>query len=248
MSDSDRWDWWFGEDDLSVVRVGAQAQWREHPFDALENGKGLTLYRRNEAGEIDRRDAAVVLQAFVFLEAERLTRLWDAPEVVREYLLTGNPRLSEQAGVAVKEALEEAELETHAAAQLVEAAKARCPTKLGFFARATVRVAAQAAARDYAQAVAAYHHRQAATYAIGAAFIVAFIAVSRCSCLDPWYVADAAINTAGLLAAEEGVIITPNDKPWPQLLPPGVAEAAGQGAERVNIRSRFAAMVQQLFA
>jgi len=244
MSRSNRWDWWFGEDALPVPSVSAQAEWNEHPFDALENGKGLTLYRRDGKNRIDWRDAAPVLTTFACYEAGELVRLWDAPYMVRQYLQAGNLGLSEQAAIAVREALDEAELERQTAEQLVKAAGARCPKKLGFFARAATRAAAWAAAQDHAKAMAAFHHREAMLYAIGAALL----ATVRGTPDSAWAVADAVINAAGMLAAEEGVIVATNDSSSPNLLPPGVAQAAGRLAATANIRARFSAMVDQLFS
>jgi hypothetical protein len=243
MSDANTYSWWFGEDALPVSSVAAQAEWKEHPFDVLEGGKGLTLYRRDSRNQIEQRDAAPTLTAFACYEAGELVHLWNVPQVVQEYLQTGSLGLSGQAAIAVREALDEAELERQIAEQLVEAAKAKCP-KLGFFARAATRAAAWTAAQDYAKAVAAYHHRGAVLYAIGTALLATVGGTPD----GAWLVADAAIDTAGMLAAQEGVIIASNSRPKPELLPPGVAQATGRLAATVNIRARFSAMVNQLFS
>lgn len=241
MSRSDQWDWWFGEDDLSVARVDDLAEWKEHPFDALECGKGLTLYRRNGEGQINQRDAAIILTASACYEAGELIHLWNAPAVVREYLQTCYPGLSEQAAVNMKQHWDKADLDRQNAAQLVKAAEAKCPKKLGFFARAATRAAAWAAAKDYAQAVAIYHHREAVVFAVGAALF----ATERATCGVLLKVAEAAVNAAGLLAAEEVDFIARNESPKP--LPPSVAQALGRAAAWANIRARFSAMVDQLF-
>src|SRR5580700_3669127 len=164
----DRYSWWFGEDNLSEASIIHLAEWKEHPFDALEVGKGLTLYRREEGGQIEHRDAAGVLTAFACFEAFQLIHLWDASEVVREYLRTADPRLSNPATVAVRTALDAADLELQNAARLQSRAEANIP-KLGFFARSATRAAAWSAAQQYAQAVAAHTHRAAIMHAVGAA-------------------------------------------------------------------------------
>src|SRR5258706_13331680 len=97
MSHADPCEWWFGGDDLLELDVNDQAEWKEHPFDALDPGDGLTLYRRNGAGQIDHRDAAALLTTFACSEAFRLTSLWNAPRIVAEYLRTSDLRLSEEA-------------------------------------------------------------------------------------------------------------------------------------------------------
>ncbi|MBV8090574.1 MAG: hypothetical protein JO139_13560 [Alphaproteobacteria bacterium] len=160
--------WWFGQDDLLLSSVIAQAEWRDHPFDALEGGRGLTLYRRDKHGQIEPRDASIALTAFACYEALQLLHLWNPAEIVRESLRTGNPRLAEKAIDAVRAALDEADAEMQKAARLVKEAEAKCP-KLGLFARAASRAAAWASAIDFANATAAYHHRVAVMHAIGAA-------------------------------------------------------------------------------
>jgi hypothetical protein len=236
------YDWWFGKDDLSASDVEAQADWKEHPVDALEGGQGLTLYRRASDGSIECRDAAALLTVFACREAAQLLGLWNPPGIVTKYLSSCDPRLSEQAAAASNVALEEADKERQNAAMLVKEAQARCP-KLGFFSRAATRAAAWVAAQDYAKAVAAYRHREAAMYAIEAALL----ATMRGTPLGANGVVEASINAAGISAAEEGVI-TSFEGERPNLLPPGSARSAGRGAATVNIRYRFSTMVEHLFA
>jgi hypothetical protein len=235
-------DWWFGEDDLLLSSVITQAEWKDHPFDALEGGKGLTLYRRDKHGRVEQRDAAIVLTAFACYEALQLLYLWNPPEIVREYLRTGNPRLAEEAGNAVRATLDEADAEMQKAAQLVKEAEAKCP-KLGLFARAASRASAWASAIEFANATAAYHHRVAVMHAIGAAL---FATVSG-TCQGVQAVAERAIEAAGFLAVEEGVIVSSEQSGRHVLLPLGVAQSTGVGAASVNIRSRFGSAVEQLF-
>lgn len=242
MSHSDSCDWWFGEDDLEVRSLDGHAEWTEDPFDALEFGKGLTLYRRNREGQIDRRDASVLLSAFGCYEARRLTYLWNAPEVVQEYLRTGAPHLSELATVAVRAALDEADRDMQNAAQVLRVAEEKCP-KSGLVGRLTTPAAGWAAARDYARATIAYHHRVAVMHAIGAALF----ATLRGTCEGARSIADEVSDAAAILAAEEGVIIVDANR-GPELLPAGVAQSTGRLTARVNIRSRFSAMVDQLFS
>jgi hypothetical protein len=240
MSDTDRCDWWFGEDGLFFSSVDGRAQWKEHPFDALESGEGLTLYRRDGEGDIDHRDAAIALEAFACRQAFQLTHLWDASAVVLEYLQTGDERLRRHARVAAEAALEQADLAMRDAALLMEAAEANCP-KLGLFARAATRAAARAAAINYVQATAAYHHRCAALHAVAATLL----ATARGTCEDARLTADQAVNAAGFVAAAEGVITAINGRPV--LLPPGVAHGNGLLAATVNARALFSAMVNELF-
>ena len=240
MSDVERCDWWFGEDGPPLSSVDGRAQWKEHPFDALECGEGLTLYRRDSEGYIDQRDAAVVLQAFACRQAFQLTHLWDASAVVSEYLQTGNERLRQHARITAEAALEQADLAMRDAARLMEAAEANCP-KPGLFARAATRAAARAAAMNYAQAAAAYHHRCAALHAAAAALL----ATARCTCESARLTTEQAIDGAGFVAAAEGVITAINAKPV--LLPPGVAHGNGLLAATVNARALFFAMVNELF-
>src|SRR5258708_38429484 len=120
--------WWFGEDDLPAEAVERQAEWKEHPFDALEFDQGLTLYRRNQEGQIDHRDAAGLLIAFTCHEAFRLLHLWNAPDVVGEYLRTGNQRLCNQAAEAVRVALDAAYLDLPNTPRLPTIAEPIVPT------------------------------------------------------------------------------------------------------------------------
>jgi hypothetical protein len=237
-----QYNWWFGEDDLLLSSVITQAEWKDHPFDALEGGKGLTLYRRDKHGRIEPRDAAIVLTAFTCYEALQLLYLWNPSEIVREYLRTGDRRLAETAGNAVRAALDDADAEMQKAAQLVKEAEAKCP-KLGLFARAASRAAARASAIDFARTEAAYQHRIAVMHAIG----TALFATVRGTCESVRAVADRAVDVAGFLAVEEGVIVSSGPSGRHELLPAGVAQATGRGAASVRIRSGFGSAVEQLF-
>jgi hypothetical protein len=226
---------------LRTKRSGRNTQWKEHPFDALDPGDGLTLYRRSGTGEIDHRRAAALLTTFACSEAFRLIHLWNAPEIAAEYLRTSDLRLSERAKVGVMAALDQADLELKSAAQVMKAAEAMCP-KVGFFARAATRAAAQAAVNDYGRTVATYYHRGAVMHAV----VAALFATIRGTCEGARVVAEEVVKTAGLLAGEEAFIIGINDH-RPELLSPGVAQAAGELAATANIRARFAEGVDFLF-
>jgi hypothetical protein len=171
-----------------------------------------------------------------------LLYLWNPAEIVREYLRTGNPRLADKAKNAVRAALDEADAEMQKAAQLVKEAEAKCP-KLGFFARAASRASAWASAIEFANATAAYHHRVAVMHAISAALFATVGGTPQ----GVQAVAERAVEAAGFLAVEEGVIVGTEQSGRHDLLPPGVAQGTGVMAASAKIRSRFGSVVEQLF-
>ena len=131
-----------------------------HPFDALRYAPGPVLCRVEYGGEvitdtdklvcslrriIARRDITDLLRRFAREQALSVIHLWDAPDIVRKYLETGDESLSASAWAAAWAA-------AWATAGATAGATARAAA--GAAAGATARVAAGAAAWDAAGAAA----------------------------------------------------------------------------------------------
>jgi len=158
----------------------------ERLIDALQYAPGHTLCRVECWGDIEhdaddklaarnrrilwRIDAEQVLRAFARRCALDVIHLWDAPDVVREYLETGNEALRDAARAAAG-----------------AAARAAAGAAAGAAARATARAAAwdaacaaaRAAAWDAARAAACAAACAAAGYAAVAAAVAAAWAAAR---------------------------------------------------------------------
>lgn len=149
--------------------------WSEHPFDALQYAPGGTLCLVEYDGEtikgddkgvsrrrriVKRIDAEPLMREFARWCALRVIHLWDAPDVVRQYLTTGDESLRAAARATAL-----------GAARSAAGAAARAAAWDA--ARAAARAAALDAARDvavYAAAAAARAApRGAARRAAGAA-------------------------------------------------------------------------------
>jgi hypothetical protein len=131
----------------------------EHPFDALTYAPGAMLHRVELAGDlvshgkppdkwVGRRrriiasiDATPILWEFARWCAMQVIDLWDAPQVVRDYLTTGNDSLRDAAWAAARDAAR-------------AAAWAAAWAAAGDAAWAAARAAAWAAAGDAAWAAA----------------------------------------------------------------------------------------------
>jgi len=125
-----------------------------HPFDALVHASGPWLYKVNQSGRrIDATciDATELLREFARWCALQVIDEWDASDVVRKYLETGDQSLNEEVGSEAKRAAEKAWWEEEATG---EEADARAWAAKGWAAEATA--AAARAARAYtAEATAA---------------------------------------------------------------------------------------------
>ena len=92
--------------------------WSESPWDALQYAPGPVLCRVETRGEtitgddkcvsrerriISRRDMTAELRAFARSEALGVIHLWNAPEIVRQYLITGDESLRDAARDAARE-------------------------------------------------------------------------------------------------------------------------------------------------
>ena len=93
--------------------------WSESPWDALTYAPGPVLCRVETRGEtitgddkcvsrerriISRRDMTAELRAFARSEALGVIHLWNVPEIVRQYLITGDESLRDAAWAATREA------------------------------------------------------------------------------------------------------------------------------------------------
>ena len=89
------------------------------PFDALQYAPGPILYRTLHSGavieeedklcsrhrvHVERRDATAILRVFARQQALSVIHLWNAPEVVRQYLETGDESLRSAARSAARAA------------------------------------------------------------------------------------------------------------------------------------------------
>jgi hypothetical protein len=136
------------------------------PFDAMQYAPGSTLCLVDVEGDIAehddklvgrrrrivaRIDAEALLRTFARQCATDVLHLWDAPDVVRAYLQTGNEELLAAAGAAERDAAWDAELDAawDAARDAAwDAARAAARAAAGAAARAAAGAAARAAARD----------------------------------------------------------------------------------------------------
>jgi hypothetical protein len=99
-------EWLVHEGPLDMCKAGLHAS--RHPFDALQYAPGETLCLVDMDGEIYEGDdklvarrrrivarvgATELLRAFARQQALGVIHLWPAPDVVRDYLQTGNPAL-----------------------------------------------------------------------------------------------------------------------------------------------------------
>jgi hypothetical protein len=133
---------------LEMCSTGLHAS--RQPFDALQYAPGATLCLVDCSGEIiesddklvcsrrrivARMDATEMLRYFARMQAASVVHLWDAPDVVIDYLMTGDESLRDAAWDAARAA---------AWAAAWDAARAAAWDA----ARAAARAAASAAARD----------------------------------------------------------------------------------------------------
>ena len=132
------------------------------PFDALQYAPGETLCLVECGGKIieqddklvcrertiiARMDATEMLRYFARMRAVSVIHLWDAPDVVCDYLMTGDEKIRRAAmGAAWAAALDAATAAERAAAR--DAAWAAALDAALDAARAAARAAAWAAARD----------------------------------------------------------------------------------------------------
>jgi len=117
-------EWLEHEGEIDPCVCGLHAS--EHPFDAMRYALGVTLHRVELEGDLQshgdppdkwvgrRRkiiasiDATLLLREFARWCALQVIHLWDAPQVVREYLETGDETLREAAWEAAWDAREAA--------------------------------------------------------------------------------------------------------------------------------------------
>ncbi|SDQ43124.1 hypothetical protein SAMN05216569_1098 [Pseudoxanthomonas sp. CF125] len=150
-----------------------------HPFDALQYAPGNTLCLVELGGEIKtgddkvvatrrkiikRIDAEPLMREFARWSALQVIELWDAPDVVRQYLTTGDESLRDAAWDAARAAARDA-----AGAAAWDAARAAARAAAWDAARDAARAAAWDAAWAAAWAAAWDAARAAARDAAGAA-------------------------------------------------------------------------------
>jgi len=148
-----------------LVMCSSGLHFSRHPFDALTYAPGSTLCLVEIGGEIiepkgdnkgicsrrkivKRGDMTELLRYFSRQQALSVVHLWDAPDVVLDYLMTGD----ESARAAARDAVWAAAWATSAAAAAVDAAAWAAADAA---AEAAARDAAWAAARDAAWATSA---------------------------------------------------------------------------------------------
>lgn len=181
----------------SPTRPPVLCEWGFHAsreaFDALRYGPGPLLHRVEVRGEIQegedklcgrsRRilatiDATALLRQFARECALSVAHIWNAPDVVRLYLETGDEALREEAGKAASEAWAAANAAANAAAAGAawaaagDAGTAAAAGAVCAVARAAANAAAAAAARQTATTLEAVllPHRARFTELVEAAF------------------------------------------------------------------------------
>jgi hypothetical protein len=143
-------EWLEHDGDLVLCESGLHAS--EHPFDALRYAPGLILCRVELGGRITRGndklvaehrrivarlDATDLLRQFARSCALDVIHLWDAPDVVRQFLTTGDE--------SIRAAAEAASWATEAAAEAAEAEAAAASAAAAAAASAAASAAAAAA-------------------------------------------------------------------------------------------------------
>ena len=165
--------------EIEMCASGLHASLR--PWDALQYAPGPVLCEVEVDGDIShdtdklvarrrriirRVDLTPTLRAFARDEAARVLYLWDAPEVVRQYLTTGDESLRAAASAAAWYAAGVAVLDAASAAAWA-AASAAAWDAASAAARAAAGVAAMDAAWDAAWAAARAAAWEAASEAAG---------------------------------------------------------------------------------
>jgi hypothetical protein len=162
----------------------AGLHWSKHPFDALTYAPGTVLCLVELAGEtihstdksvserrriIKRFDATEMLIGFARWQAYQVLELWSAPEIVKQYIYTGDKSLAEEAAT---EAARAAWAATEAATWAERASEATWAAEAAWASAAAEKVvrAARAAATEAATeaawaARAAAEAARAATWA-----------------------------------------------------------------------------------
>ena len=159
------------EHDGPVIPCDSGLHASEHPMDALEYAPGPILHLVELEGDlvshgdpadkwVGRRrkilatiDATELLKEFARWCALQVIHLWDAPDIVRRYLETGDESLSAAASAAARDAAWAAWDAASAAARAAAWAAAWAAASAA--ARATARATASATARDAAWAARA---------------------------------------------------------------------------------------------
>jgi hypothetical protein len=147
-------EWLEHSGEVVICQSGLHAS--SHPFDALQYAPGSTLCLVEVDGVVTRQedklvakrrrivkriDAEPLMREFSRWCALQVIELWDAPEVVRQYLTTGDEGIRDAARAAAWAAARDAAWDAARAAAWAAARDA---------ARAAARAAAWAAARDAA--------------------------------------------------------------------------------------------------
>jgi hypothetical protein len=76
---------------------GDQSKSYQDPLEALGRAEGTLLCRFDDAGTVKSIDALPLLRAFSRRCALGVVHFWDAPDIVRRYLETGDESLMDQA-------------------------------------------------------------------------------------------------------------------------------------------------------
>ena len=156
------------EHDGKIIMCQSGLHASVHPFDALKYAPGTTLCIVEVDGTIindddklvasrrriiARRDATTMLREFARTQALSVIHLWDAPDVVRQYLTTGDETLRAAARDAARAAASDAAWDAARAAASDAAWAAAWDAAWDaawYAARAAARAAAWYAARDAA--------------------------------------------------------------------------------------------------
>ena len=176
----------------SVVPCESGLHASEHTFDALQYAPGCLLHHVELEGDIvphgdpvnkyvGRRrkilatiDATAMLQEFARWCAAQVLHLWDAPQVVRDYLTAGDETLRVAARYAAQKAAQARAAAGDAAGDAAgAAARAAAEDAAEAAAEAAAWVAARAAAEDAARAVAQDAQRRKFAEMVEAAFKLA---------------------------------------------------------------------------
>ena len=157
-------EWLVHDGPVVICESGLHAS--EHPRDALRYAPGPWLCRVELRGVVDRQndklvarerrilqriDATNLLRQFARQCASDVLHLWDAPDVVRQYLATGDGRIAAAASAAAWDAAWDA---ARAASTLADDAAWVAARAASAIASDTAWVVARTASWDAAEAVA----------------------------------------------------------------------------------------------
>ena len=219
------------------------------PFDALQYAPGPNLYRVRCWGDVQEEDdklgarnreyvamidATDLLRAFARSRASLVLHLWDAPQVVRDYLATGDETLRPAAEAAAAAA----EVVGGVAKSAAEAAWLGARLAAGSAAGSAAEVAARSTVNLAARSAA-----EAAEAAEVAARLAARLAVRSAASLAT----EVVVRSAPSLAARSAARLAAEEAEAARSAAEAATELAARLAAKPAARREFNALVKQAF-